>query len=189
MKVIKEIPSIDVATQLAAAGFCCQVSPELRHDVETHLGGGQTRVVKNRTEQGFVIFRQIEDILYLSGIILAPEVQGKGFAGQIIVELAHDLDAKYLALRTQNIRMWRVGAKICSEWYPNYSQDISSEMRYRGDKLANAIGCDCFPLVVGCYGRPLYGQKPTHRDQHLQGWWDSICDFYRGDAIICFGKL
>ncbi len=180
---------MDVATHIAAAGFVQGLTAELRHDVESHLLGGQLvyGVYQGEIVKGFAIFNTFDDLLYLSGIILMPEVQGKGVAAQVVRFAQASTNAKYLALRTQSLRMWVAGRTLCREWLPS-SEPSDSILHHLGRDMAGRLNMG-YPIARRCYGGPLYGEKPVHRDTQLQAWWDSVCDFQRGDAVLCIGSL
>jgi len=183
-------PDLGAATQIAAQGFVQPVSDELLMDVDTHLRNGEMvySMMEGGVLVGFSVFQLLGSVLYLSGIILLPGVQGKGFAGEVVAQVTKDTGARFLALRTQSTHMWRAGEKSCSSWVPHPNCGISDELQQIGEGVAPLIG-STFPVTVAQYGRALYGAKPVHRDVTLQKWWDSICDFERGDAVLCVGEL
>lgn len=211
-------PSLDLATHIASQGFCVEHSPELKADVAQHLQSGQlvyeielaydfgnihynfpdvwmgsysvTKHGSNWSDKiGFAIFNLIDpQLLYLSGIILTPSFQGKGIAEVIVRNVATQTGAQYLALRTQSPRMWSAMKKMCSMTFPvSFMETPSWAVKY-GEQAAKRNGSK-FPVTPGFYNGPLYGIKPTHYDPKIQAWWDSICSFENGDAVICVGKL
>lgn len=198
-------PSLDLATHLASQGFCVNDSPELRADVEKHLIGGEVVYSLHLSHEfryrdhakssiwneliGFAIFNSLSDhLLYLSGIILLPEFQGKGIAKYAISRVMNDLGCEYLALRTQSPIMWGALRGVCAKVYPFLSFRQNSQLSKYGEEAAIKIGSK-YPIHHGYYGGPLYGKKPIHHQAFVQSWWDSICSFERGDAVICVGAL
>ncbi|PIZ01064.1 hypothetical protein COY61_00795 [bacterium (Candidatus Gribaldobacteria) CG_4_10_14_0_8_um_filter_33_9] len=185
------IPSIEIATKIAAKGFIQPITEALLRDVVSHLREGIVfSLEEDKCIIGFSIFSIFDDILYLSGIILMPDFQGRSVGGKVIDFIRQKTGTKYLALRTQSVHMWSVGRKICCEWHPMQIADknIPKDIWVRGIKVGKKIG-SIFPTTIGHYNGPLYGTKPLSRDPKLQSWWDSICDFKRGDAIICIGRF
>ncbi|MEK7584379.1 MAG: hypothetical protein AAB490_03970 [Patescibacteria group bacterium] len=193
MFITKRTPPLTVATELAAAGFVQSLSEALRQDVENHLNEGQViySTIENGNFVGMSIFRTMganDDILYLCGTIFMPEAQQRGFASQVIRLAQSELGSQYLALRTQSPRMWRVGQRLCREWYPDPHREIPPLIRGIGKLVGAEIGSE-FPVTAGYYGGPLYGAKPLHQDPKLQAWWDRVCSFERGDAVLCVGSF
>lgn len=194
--IVREPPSLDIATRIASLGFVQPESAALRADVNDHLSHGKmlysiVDTQKHRTV-GFAIFNDLGNtVLYLSGIILDPAYQGRGIAEMAVQRARNDVrpfSSAFLALRTQSSRMWLAGRDMTASWYPNPQHIIDPYYRMLAERSATLTG-SCFPVKIGCYGGPLYGEKPVHRDAELQSWWDSICDFDRGDAVFCFGPF
>jgi hypothetical protein len=159
------------------------------------------------------------ETLYLSGIILDEAHQGKRVFGQVTSQAKQESSATYLALRTQSLRMWAAGAHFCWSWYPSpptKASEITARVkrscsalllpssaslapstqmgripayvRDQGEQTAQKLSSS-FPVHVGCYGQALYGEKPVYHDASLQEWWDRLCDFDHGDAVICIGEI
>ncbi len=184
-------PRLDDAVAVAVAGFVKKYSLELRTDVDTHLAMGQLvyRITNANTTAGFALFNKWEDVLYLSGIILIPEIQGKGIAPLVVARARSETRAKFFSLRTQSAIMWRTGEKICKgNWLPAPSKLHDPAIYAAGVLTAEKIG-GTFPLSPKCYAGPLYGAKPIYPNRDIQLWWDSLCTFERGDAVICSGKF
>jgi hypothetical protein len=186
LRVLEGKPELESALESTASALCVPVSPELRADVENHLGEGQLfyRIFSGDEEVGFAIFKLLPgDLLYLTGIMLRQEHQHRGIAGQVIEAARKKTGAPKLMLRTQSARMWAVGHKLCSMWFP---------AMMHGDPptaLHLLRVSDVFPLQEGCYGGPLYGEKPLHPNPDIQSWWDSFCNYERGDAVMCLGRF
>lgn len=191
MTIITSPPPLDEATMLASSGFVKPVSDELYEDVRQHMESGDLvfgLMVEDRYI-GFVIFCLWDDVLYLSGIILHEDYQGHASLGDIVEHVRERYDVRYFALRTQSPRMWSAANKVCSRWFPESGVDsVDPDLEKVGRIVAEKIGSE-FPFHRGCYGGPLYGEKPLHRREELQHWWDSVCDFAAGDAVICVGEL
>ena len=189
----RKSPGLGLAVELAAQGFAREVTPELVIDAKNHLTqDGTVLTIRHWLKDiGFLIYRLIEpDILYVIGVHILPQYQGQGLAQALISDLAYRLDAVYLALRTQSPLMWRAGSSLCrrGQWYPNPHRDLPAELTPIVAVVATKID-SVYPVHIGQYGGPLYGKKPVHHDPALQTWWDSICNFERGDAVVCVGEL
>jgi hypothetical protein len=138
---------------------------------------------------GFVIYEVFGDILYISGIIILPQWQAQGGAGEVISKWLQATGCAFLAYRTQSSRMWSVGQKLCQQWYPNLDNHPSNNILAKARLICEQIGSPHFPVNKGFYGQALYGQKPIHQDLTVQTWWDDLCVFEAGDAVVCFGAL
>ncbi len=195
MFIYKSTPSTIEAARVAAAAFTKTYSQEVYEDVAQHLAEGSVYTIFDGVSlAGFAIFNMADhETLYLAGIILRPDVQGQGVAAKVIGMAREETGAKKLMLRTQSLRMWSVGNKLCHFWYPNPKGRLGY---YDHASWIGALGSPPFvsyedksKIIRAFYGGPLYGQKPTHRNRPLQKWWDSICDFDRGDAVVCYGEF
>lgn len=185
-------PNLMSAVHMAALGFAKEESEELIRDVQEHLESGKLvyRIFVDEVEIGFAIFAIYQDILYLSGIILTPEFQGRGIV-RIVIEQVQRLynGLSYLALRTQSLRMYLAASRMCDEFYPDLEGEfIPEQFAKRGEYIASLINSE-FPVHLNCYGGQLYGIKPIYKDPMLQDLWDELCNFENGDAIIFIGRL
>lgn len=191
MYIHKSTPSTIEAARIAAQAFVKTYSQQIYQDVAEHLAEGEVYTIFDGTSlAGFAIFKMTDsETLYLAGIILRPDVQAQGLAAKVIEMARQETGAKKLTLRTQSLRMWSVGRKLCREWYPR-----PDEMRLE-EGVCPWFGPYVYPvdtlgdskILRGFYNGPLYGQKPVHHNRRLQKWWDGICDFERGDAVFCCG--
>lgn len=191
--VVSRVPALEIATAITSSGFVRPISETLREDVAAHLAGGEIvySIQDNGRVIGFAILTLLGDILYLNGIQLHKDYQGRGIARQVVAHARQECHPRYLALRTQSLRMWVAGKRMMesamrSSWCPQPSGEMSEEVREVRRRLVLTLGMTG-PEQAGFYGAPLYGAKPTYKDLGLQAWWDSICNFERGDAVICAG--
>jgi hypothetical protein len=195
MHLIRTTPDLDRATAIAASGFVQTLSPSLRQDVFEHLAGGDLVYELHADDRmvGFAIFNVWEpegEILYLSGIIVDEAYQRRTNLQTVLQRACLDAPgSRYLALRTQSVRMWLAASRLCEPWFPRAQVSAPSpELAAAGEAVAQRIG-SAFPVGRAHYDGPLYGAKPVHRDPALQAWWDGLCNFERGDAVICVGQL
>lgn len=193
MLIHKSTPSTIEAARVAAAAFVRTYSQELYDDVAQHLAEGTVYTIFDGVSlAGFAIFNMEDsETLYLAGIILRPDFQGIGLAQKVIQMAQAETKAKKLKLRTQSLRMWSVGNKLCRSWFPNPNGKVGyydyNTLWSRGPYFV--LYENKAEILRNFYGGPLYGQKPVHRNAVLQQWWDSICDFDRGDAVVCCGEF
>lgn len=191
MIITEEAPALETAVLLSARGFVRSISEELAKDVAAHISGDLVlRIIEDSVDIGFACFQIESDVLYLHGIMIDPDVQAKSIAVRVIEYAQAKTNMSFLGLRTQSPRMWSAGRKVCQQWIPGFENgdERDEELLKAAHRIAK-ISNSLFPVHVGCYGGPLYGTKPTHSDYIIQQWWDSLCDFERGDAAICVGRL
>ncbi len=189
VKLQLRYPSQDRAVELVAGGFCQPVTAELVEDTRVHLAEADFCLVMTHGDQdvAFALFRTIGDMLYLVGIMVDPEFQGKLISQHLVLHALSLTGCKYLGLRTQNPVMWSSARHLCSSWYPTPDTEIPTELLEIAQKYAVEVSAS-YPVAVGFYGQPLYGTKPMHRNPKIQSWWDSVCDFERADTVFCFGQ-
>lgn len=195
LQEISIVPShtfdVPVATRLTAAGFAVPVTPALTHDVQQHLQAGELwTVVRGAQTVGYTIVRRyFTDTLYIVGIMLLPQWQGKGVCERVVMATRQPTD-QFLALRTASPIMWAAGNRICNgSWLPSPRSVTDHPLFERGMRLASEIGCSGFPHSPGFYGSPLYGVEPRHHDPVVQAWWATQCVFQGADAVVCIGRL
>ncbi len=179
----------DQAIALVSAGFSRPVSPELIADTRLHLPADMSVVALD--DGRTVAFASFDlyadgDLIYLKGMMIHPDYQALGLAGQMHQACLAKTEARFYSLRTQSPRMWSAGAKLCDPWLPRLNGADEQELLEMAHYLEEY---GTYPHVRGVYQGAIYGQKPTHHDPAIQAWWDEQCDFHAGDAIICIGRL
>tara|TARA_Y100001970_G_scaffold243191_1_gene308240 strand:+ start:1665 stop:2276 length:612 start_codon:yes stop_codon:yes gene_type:complete len=183
--------TLENATLAAAEGFIRPYTKDLKDDVDNHL-----RLAKFGFQfhcrgefLGFTLFQYQEDLLMGAGMQIRPVAQGFGLVKQAILLAKERANAKFLAYKTQNPRMWQVGERLCSAWTPTLEYGfVNKDINAVRNRAAEFYGVK--PTVTsGFYGQALYGKKPTHWDGQIQEWWDSVCNFEQGDSVLCVGKF
>lgn len=193
------LPAFEKAVELTAQGFRQEVSEELGLDVKNHLHGDiLRRITLGPDTIGYAVFqnhafdleRRSVSVLYLAGLIISPEHQGQHISRQVIDDALAESNPDYFAFRTQSSIMYAAARQRFGELHPSLEGDLISPEDLRvGNALAERIKSS-FPLHRGCYGGPLYGDKPLHRDTELQAQFDRLCpDFAAGDAILCVARV
>lgn len=83
--------------------------------------------------------------------------------------------------------MWASASKMVRTIFPHPTLpcEASEEIALNLAKSLMMSG----PIHPAFYGGALYGQKPAHHDPRIQNWWDSLCQFDRGDAVVCVGRF
>jgi hypothetical protein len=189
VQIVRESPDLTIATLIASSGFVQPISPELQGDVDVHLREGQIvySIMSHNEVAGFAIFKTFGDILYLGGIILRDDHQGTAIAPRVIQLARETTQTQWLGLRTQSPIMWASAKNMVRSIFPHPSEkDVQTYLR--AQRLARELGMGS-PFRTGFYGGPLYGKKPIHRDAKIQDWWDSFCQFERGDAVVVVGRF
>lgn len=193
MRYSWEMPGIGEAVRLAAEGFGRPVTDVLAEDVRSHLSSAEFALCAREGGAlvGYMIFTvPVADVLYISGTLIEPSRQGTGIktAGTVLAFERYP-SLRWFSGRTQSAVVWASAARIASELTPSRdASGLSAEGAARLDALVASLGMSG-PTHPGFYGGPLYGEKPTHRDPTAQAWWDTLCDFERGDAILYLGRF
>lgn len=195
MEFIKISPRLEEAAPLVAKGFMRPISPAIIDDTRQHLHAGDfTYSIFDKSKLiGFTVFRALpKNILFVEGIMIDIDRQGQNIAGDVIRLAQQENKSKFLALRTQSPLMWLAARKLCRTWHPHPDNGFSPPLSINdiGIVIKQTLGEKfCYPKISGCYGGPLYGKKPLCRDARVQTWWDQICDFDQGDAVLCIGEF
>lgn len=193
MKYIERKPSLEDAVRLASEGFCRPVTQALIDDVAQHLEVADFCVCYEDEGNliGYQIFHTpIPHLLYIGGTLITPAYQGRGIKAEATRSiLCMRPELTWISGRTQSPIVWSSVHRIAKELLPNYDPDVCSheaeELRHQ---LAFILGMND-PIHEGFYGGALYGKKPTHHDWKIQAWWDSICNFERGDAVLYMARV
>ncbi|MFA6131933.1 MAG: hypothetical protein WC702_02585 [Patescibacteria group bacterium] len=191
-KIVVRIPDPEQATLAASEGFGKPIDPALEKDVTEHLAAchfGLSFFSSEDEFAGFALYRRLGNILCGGGMVLRTAFQAHGL-GQIAIQTARVVSqTEYLAFRTQSLRMWTAGKKAVSIWRPNPSGTDDPALAEAIERAAIFLKVNQ-TVTSGFYGGPLYGKKPLYtKDAARQAWWDSICSFERGDAILCVGRF
>lgn len=193
MRYSWEMPDLDEAVRLTAEGFRRPVTDALVEDVRVHLAAAEFSLCAR--EDGMLVCYMIftvpvPDVLYISGTLIESSRQGTGIktAGTVLAFERHP-SLRWFSGRTQSSVVWASAARIASELTPNREASaLSTEGTACLDALVAALRMSG-PTHAGFYGGPLYGEKPVHHDPAVQAWWDALCDFERGDAVLYLGRF
>lgn len=127
------------------------------------------------------------DLLFVDGIAIDPKRQAQGIFGEV-TQIASEQE-EFLALKTQNPRMYRALEKFCGVTYPNESlvfpEDILPLMKNLAQDLK--LNVDKSMVARGFYGTSLYPKMPVHRSGSRL--FDNILqvNYSRGDSVLCLG--
>ncbi len=126
-------------------------------------------------------------VLFVDGIAINPNAQGRGVFGE--VTLIAKEDEKFVALKTQNPRMYRALEKFSHKIFPNdsliFPERISTVMKDLADNLHLKV--DSLMVARGFYGTSLYPLALNH--QTASRLFDDILkvDYKNGDSVLCLG--
>lgn len=180
----------DDVVRAVSEGFKKPITEALTEDVRKHLEDchfGFSFIDGRNTFAGFAVFKTIDSFLYLSGCILRPAYQGSGLVNVAVFMAQSMTGAPDFALRTQSSLMWSAGQRMTRGWTPHLGTKETASTE-KVERLIKKLGM-ASTIVPGFYNGPLYGEKPEHQNSELQNWWDSICNFERGDAVLCSGRF
>ncbi|GBE20196.1 hypothetical protein BMS3Abin17_00932 [archaeon BMS3Abin17] len=124
--------------------------------------------------------------LIVEGIVIAPEVQGKGLFGKITNE-AFESDF-VIGLRTQNPLMYKALENYCSSVYPGKTE-IPEAIKVIREELARYLVCDMDTkgVIKGYYGGLFYGREPTHKTGTEFFKENLGMRLNKGDALVVLG--
>lgn len=187
-----KVPKFEDAMSVATAGFAAPETDEFQQEIAAYLDESDRlySIEVDGELGGFAVFRSLFPVLYLSCVILRPEYQRKGLAQQAIQLAQQKTGAYMLAFRTQSAVMYVAGHRTVAEnhWYPRADSEMENYLATLQRGVLDELGMES-PLERGFYKRRLYGRKPEHYDPAVQQQFDSICDFDRGDAVLCIGHF
>lgn len=193
MEYLEQTPSLDDAVAITAEGFARPITPVLIEDVRRHLADAQFCLsIRSRGELiGYMLLSEpIAGVLYIGGTLLRRPYQGTGIKAEATIRImAKRPHLQWFSGRTQSPIVWSSVSRIGRDVLPaSNGEMVHPEAHARLGELARALRMDG-PIHRGFYGGALYGQKPTHHDPAVQRWWDSICNFERGDAVLYIARL
>lgn len=192
---------------VARDAFGVPDSEEFLKDVENHIINCSGLVVATDTSiKGFCAFQfvpfgNLETLVYLSGVAVAPDCQGQGVAkGMISRVIIEDIkrslpDAhafvplprfSWVVMRTQSPRMKQVFDKaIGSVSFPN-GKDTPHEAKQIAHYAMRWLDTDCDDnlIVKGAYGHSLYSEIPTAQDEAYNKAFACL-DHSAGDSQVC----
>ena len=150
-------------------------------DVKSHLFDGNYDISPLKIEdklQGFAIFDHLKienkDILFLHGIVLHPDAQGKGLAKMLIIENIKKSKPDFLALRTHNPSMYITASSLSQNpdfVYPNFKKEVPEDIVQLAQKISyfkNLEGeiCDQNLKIRAAYPQHMIQQFLRPKDEH-----------------------
>ncbi len=193
MDYIEKKPTLEQLIVLASEGFRQPITDGLIADVDNHLK--DTNFCVCVEDDGCLVAcmlckQPIPGVLYIAGTLVLPSYQGHGIKAEAtrrVLDTRPELT--WFAGRTQSPIVWSSVHAIAREMLPHPNgHTVPAEAHALRDELAWALGMTS-PIQQGFYGGALYGEKPINRDASVQTWWDSICNFERGDAVLYIARL
>lgn len=188
---------IEKLYDLTRRGFIQDMSPSLWQDTKYHLETGEhLYLVCNESIVAYGVFnfwtKDAFSILYLSGIIVDPDHQGKGISSSLLGIVMEDFNPQLLAARTQNPVMYESIRRSCGKVYPADSiippVDIQTVGQFIAVDKLNMVNYDQVSMLgKGTYGSCLYGSEPVSRNSIMEYWFKGEVDLSNGDAMIIVG--
>lgn len=192
MRYVKKNPSLNELVILASEGFRQPITPALELDVKIHLEDTDFCVCIYDEEALVACMLcklPIPGVLYIAGTLVRSPYQGRGIKAEATRAIFdEDPNLVWFAGRTQSPIVWSSVRRIARELLPHPDPDQGSDQMHRlRAELAQSLGMSDV-IVPGFYGGALYGVKPINHDPQVQSWWDSICTFERGDAVLYMAR-
>jgi|CXWL01.1.fsa_nt_gi hypothetical protein len=123
------------------------------------------------------------DIFYLHGVAIAPQVKGGGYAGEVINTLRRISGLSSMAFTTQSPNMFCTARSICKKIYPNPEMtELPVELREKAVLLMSEDEREpTFNPVTGVAkglfrGYPLYGAFPRCHDSRVNAWFEEVLE-------------
>lgn len=184
---------------LVCSGFVQEPSSEVYEDTRHHvLSCDHLWLYEEEGRvRAFAAWDEMEiagaKILYLSGIMVSPDTQGKGVGARIIADAWSKYQSDYLIARTQNPVMYSSLIRSGFQLYPTLQRTTSEIAGVMVRVLAKSFGWDNPEphnphLFNGAYGKCLYGVRPVDRDENIERFFCETLDFDRGDAMVVVGQ-
>lgn len=180
---------------LVCSGFVQEPCDEVLEDTQNHVLNCQHLWLYEEYGRllAFTTWDEYEvdgaKVLYLGGVMVAPEAQGKGVAASMIDSAWERYPSRYLVAQTQNPVMYSSLLRGGFQVYP------SKSIRSPGEVLRVALGVTKArgwvvldganpQFRLGTYGKCLYGVRPVDRDEEVERFFSQNLDFNRGDAFL-----
>lgn len=127
----------------------------------------------------------IGDCLYVDGIALSPDIQGKGIFNIMTSICLKDKPTIHLVgLRTQNPNMYQA--------LKNYTDEISPHSKDDGLNIAKRllakemdVDINKQGVIKNCYGKSLYTKIPKENPDFKK----LRLNYDKGDSVICVGYI
>jgi len=125
--------------------------------------------------------------LYVDGIAISPEMQGKGVFKAITLKAMKE-SYDFICLRTQNPRMYRALEKCCSRIFPG-SETMPQIVKAIILDMAKDLNCsiDGNGVVKSYYGGLFYGIEPHHKK--IDPLFKELgLNLHNGDGLLVTGE-
>lgn len=195
--------------KLCRQGFNQPGNLDFKRDVAKHIDEEKIclifeKKIRNLTEAStkdnpliaFVSYRIVDgEIIYFSGVVIAPLYQGKGIASDIMRLVTEEAKVKWVAARTQNPAMRESLRKAFKVISPKLSGEKPPENhRSQGEKIALMLKMSNYDkdamIGRGTYGKSLYGKDeyPKLDDMVLNSAFRRMVRAEEGDSMIIIGE-
>ncbi|PJA45069.1 hypothetical protein CO174_05080 [Candidatus Uhrbacteria bacterium CG_4_9_14_3_um_filter_50_9] len=188
-----ELTRLEELVEVTAAALHRSVDQVLIDDVAAHEREAESVLTMRHDGKliGFMLLTfPLMDTVYIAGTMIIPSFQGCGLKRMATAGLMYEVPGmRFFAGRTQSSIVWASVAGSASQVLPNPDGGrVDQELIDTRAALVQVLNMDGV-IHKGFYGGPLYGEKPMHRDGNVQAWWDTFCDFERGDAVLYVARM
>jgi hypothetical protein len=161
-------------------------------DIFDHLKKPKTYVIRDATGLfGMCAYTPMtvlgEKVLFVDGIAIDPTKQGRGIFKEVTDNIREH--EEFIALKTQNPRMYRALEKFCDMTYPNNALVFPDKINSLMETLAKNLdlNIDEKKVARGAYGRSLYGYETAH--SIVDSLFNDKLRMNKsaGDSVLCLG--
>ncbi len=193
--------AVEEITLFAMGSFGCELDENSADGINSHLTDASRVVVLHSGVEilGFAAEKpvDVEDVVYLHGVVVSNKVKRKGAGKALIKMLARRAGKKRLAFTTQNPVMFCVARALLRDRITpspdvkhipeSLIQDASRLLKSRPGVLDES----CL-VVRNLYGSCLYPRIPQCLDERVNAWFaESLCitDAQTRDGFLLVGDL
>lgn len=145
---------------------------------------------------GFAAFSEIDDLLFLTGIVVKKDYQNHGIGSEVFRLMKEFNGHKYFAFTTQNPVMRILMEKICSSVFPSRNgKVIPKTVKKLASEIMKQRKGEFDPLTFvshGLYTSPLYDSIPESRDEEINEFFIERLKIKEGKSLhgmLCIGTL
>jgi hypothetical protein len=130
------------------------------------------------------------DSLYLHGMAIAKEAQGRGMAIKLLRPHLEDSRISHIMFSTQNPTMYCFLESITKKVYPNLNErELPEDLREIAASFMDgrcAHFDSCASIATGLYQSPLYEERDRSNREDVNLWFSDALGFERGETLNAF---
>lgn len=184
---------------LVCQGFVQEPSDEVFEDTWNHVRncmflwlyteGGELKVFTTWDVYEF----DFGKVLYLGGIMVSPQTQGKGVGSRLTKQAWGQYGGDFLVAQTQNPVLYSTLSRTGFTVYPSLDGKSLKEIACLAEQMVTVLG---WPSSVGqnpqirygVYGKSLYGKRPVNHHDFVESFFENSLNLDQGDAFVLFAK-